>query len=100
MHRPQRGKRYSRELRERIVAFALARHDEGVSWATIASELGLSTQTLLSWRSVESRGVTAMVPVRVVQDPPRECVSVVSPTGFRIEGLALDDAVHALRALG
>ena len=99
-HRPERGKHYSPELRERIVAFALARHDEGTSWETIASELGLATETLRAWRSAEGRSTTAMVPVSVVEDVPSEGVRVVSPSGFRIEGLVLDEAVYVLRALG
>jgi hypothetical protein len=41
-----------------------------------------------------------MVPVRVVPEAGVSAVSVVSPGGYRIEGLTLDDAMYALRTLG
>jgi hypothetical protein len=100
-HRPARGKRYSPELKARIVAFAASRHDEGVSWEGIATELGLSNETLRSWRMAEApAGSQAMVPVHVVAEREGRGVSVVSVSGHRIEGLSLDDAVYVLRALG
>jgi hypothetical protein len=49
-HRPERGKRYSPSLKQRIVEFVALRHAEGASWATIASELGMSGATLRVWR--------------------------------------------------
>jgi len=43
----------------------------------------------------------ALVPVEVVATAPSvSSVSVVSPNGFRIDGLTLDDAVSALARLG
>jgi hypothetical protein len=100
-HRPERGKRYSPELRGRIVAFAASRREEGASWESIAIELGLSTETLRSWRAAEApSGSHAMVPVHVVAERDRRAVSIVSVGGHRIEGLSLDDAVYVLRALG
>lgn len=41
-----------------------------------------------------------MVPVRVVADAGEPTVRVVSAAGHRIEGLTLEQAVAALRALG
>jgi hypothetical protein len=100
-HRPERGKRYSPELRARILAFAAAWHDEGASWERIATELGLSTETLRGWRAGEAASdAHAMVPVHVVADHDRQGVSIPSVSGHRIEGLTLDDAVYVLRALG
>jgi hypothetical protein len=100
-HRPERGKRYSPELRARILAFAASRREEGTSWETIAIELGLSTETLRSWRSTgPPAGSQAMVPVHVVPERDGRGVIVVSVSGHRIEGLSLDDAVYILRALG
>jgi transposase-like protein len=99
-HRPERGKRYTPELRERIIAYAADRHAEGVSWESIAAELGMSTETLRGWRTADDGSSRAMVPVRVVPDAEVISVRVVSPGGHRIEGLTLDDAVYVLRALG
>jgi|SRR5580692_2727981 hypothetical protein len=100
-HRPERGKRYSLELKARILAFAMSWHDEGASWERIATELGLSTETLRSWRAGEAPSEPhAMVPVHVVPEHHGQGVSIVSVSGHRIEGLSLDDAVYVLRALG
>jgi hypothetical protein len=42
-----------------------------------------------------------MVPVRVISDPPAgRIVTVVSPAGFRVEGVTLPEAAALLRELG
>lgn len=42
----------------------------------------------------------ALLPVEVVTDePPAGTLSVVSPAGFRIDGLTLDEAIAALARL-
>jgi hypothetical protein len=101
-HGPGRGKGYSPALRERVVAYAEARRGEGASFAAVASDVGLSTETLRLWRrragiASETR---AMVPVQVVEEHRAQVVSVVSTAGYRIEGLALSEAIAVLRALG
>lgn len=64
--------------------------------AELAAELGVAPGTVLRW---SNERVRAMVPVRVVPDATAERVAVVSPSGFRIEGLSLVDAVRLLREL-
>jgi transposase-like protein len=101
-HQAGRCKRYSAALRERVVAYAEARRGEGASFAAIATDMGLSTETLRLWRR-RARGpgeTRAMVPVHVVEEHGAQVVSVVSTSGYRIEGLALPDAIAVLRALG
>jgi hypothetical protein len=100
-HEPARGKRYEPLLKARIIEFARPRRDEGGSWVQIASELGLAFETLRRWCvAAEPSSSRAMVPVHVVAEPGDHTVSVVSASGHRIEGLTLDEAVSALRALG
>jgi hypothetical protein len=99
-HRPERGKRYAPELRARILLFAEARRDEGTSWEAIAAELGMSTETLRGWREADAGASRAMVPVRVVDETLPRGVSITSPSGYRIEGLTLQDATRVLRELG
>lgn len=42
----------------------------------------------------------ALVPVEIVEAPaPAAAVTLVSPSGYRLEGLTLDDAVRALARL-
>jgi hypothetical protein len=62
----------------------------------LARELGICDGTALRWSS----GARAIVPVRVVPDELPATIAVVSPSGFRVEGLSLADAVRVLRELG
>ena len=65
--------------------------------AELAAELGITPGTVHRW---SAKQVTALVPVRVVADPGVEVMAIVSPSGFRIEGLSFADAVRVLRELG
>jgi transposase-like protein len=76
------------------------RRAAGITVAAIAAELGLAPGTVLKW-SAQSRATRALVPVEIVTDRSSERVlSVVSPSGFRVEGLSLLEAAALLRALG
>jgi transposase len=101
-HVPGRGKRYPIELKARLVAFARARRSEGGSWATIADELGLTFETVRRWCVGNSPTTkrTAMRAVEIVADAAPHALAVVSPSGLRVEGITIDDAVALLRALG
>jgi hypothetical protein len=95
-----RGKRYPTELRQRVVAWAQRRHEQGASWETIKAELGQKFDTVRRW-CLLARSSRALVPVRVVSTSPvSRTVSVVSPAGFRVEGLAINEAAALLRELG
>jgi hypothetical protein len=100
------GRRYPADLRQRITAYARARRADGASWATIASEIGgPPSQTLMRWCAddVEVESAGALVPVEIIAPmtpAPAAVIAIVSPTGWRLEGLELADAVALLRALG
>jgi hypothetical protein len=94
-----RGKRYPTDLRRRVVAWAQRRHGQGASWKTIKAELGQEFDTVRRWCLAEGTS-RALVPVRIVPASVARTVSVVSPTGFRIEGLAIAEAAALLRELG
>lgn len=67
----------------------------------ISDEVGVCFETLRRWCVADGQGTTrAMVPVHVVDDGGGGSVAVCSPSGYRIEGLSLPEAVAALRALG
>jgi hypothetical protein len=98
-----RGKRYSGELRRRVREWALGRRQDGVSWTDLSSELGLGQDTVRRWCVEPSarKGGRSLLPVKVVQQPAESGrVAVVSPNGFRIEGLTLAEAATLFRALG
>jgi hypothetical protein len=98
-----RGKRYSTELRGRVAAWAQSRRQIGASWVDIAQELGLGLDTVRRWCVSKKPVATgrSLLPVRVVESPAAPSgLVVVSPNGFRVEGLTLTEAASLLRALG
>jgi len=100
-HEPGRGKRYCAELKGRVTEAARSRRSEGAGWREISAEMGVAAETLRRWcMGVGPKQSPTMLPVRVVADRDERAVSVVSPSGHRIDGLTLREAVGVLRALG
>jgi hypothetical protein len=100
-HEAGRGKRYPRGLKARVIEFAQSRRGEVASWVQISGDVGVAFETLRRWcLAAKPMARRAMVPVRVVADAGEPTVRVVSAAGHRIEGLTLEQAVAALRALG
>jgi hypothetical protein len=95
-HQPGRGKLYPPDTQARVVEFAQRRRAEGVSWNQIAGELGMRFETVRRWcaRAPTMRAVEVVAETR-----PSGAVSVLSPSGYRLEGLTLEEAVTVLRAL-
>ncbi|HEX3595379.1 MAG TPA: hypothetical protein VHU80_09765 [Polyangiaceae bacterium] len=100
-HAAGRGKRYPAAVKARIITLAQSRRREGRSWVQISGEVGVGFETLRRWcLAGGTKPSRAMVPVRVVPEDGARTVSVVSPSGHRVEGLTLQEAVAVLRALG
>lgn len=105
---PGQGKRYPAELRARAAAWVKRRRAEGMGWGLLGAELGVRWETLRSWCRTETAPPRKLARVTVVKErrrhgddsPERTLAVVVSPSGYRIEGLALADIVSLLRALG
>ena len=93
-----RGKRYPKELRALAIAWARVRREEGVTWRRVAERIGLRTETVRRWcaSEAEPRATPGLVPVEVVAT---DRVAVVSPTGWRLEGLSVADAARLVRSL-
>ena len=99
-HEGGRGKRYPAELRSQLGSWVRRRRAEGASAATIAAELSLPLSTVSRWASTRSRS-TALVPIEVVPDArPSRTLRVLSPSGFVVDGLKLEEAASLLRLLG
>jgi hypothetical protein len=82
----------------------LGRHAAGESWEQITRELGHHGDTIRRWCTAKvdaSSSSRALVPVRVVPDAHvGRRLAVVSPAGFRVDGLTLTEAAALLRELG
>lgn len=103
-----RGRRFSPDTREMIAGAAGRLREDGQSWTKIGRALGLPAETprrlLLARTTSTRRGSGAFLPVAVADD----CVTgiargglvIVSPSGFRVEGLDATQAADLLRRLG
>jgi transposase-like protein len=100
------GKRYPAELKARLAEYARRRRAAGANFARISEDLGVSYDTVCRWctsREAEQGSALAararsLVPVEIVAEG-RSPIAIVSPSGFRLEGLDLAEAVAALREL-
>lgn len=90
------GKRYPKELVEQVRAHVVARRARGESLESVAAELGLVPDTVRRWAAASAAD---LVPVTVVEEATSHTMTLVSPSGYRVEGLGLHDAAALLRAL-
>ncbi len=84
-----------------MVAYARQERATGQSWGRIARTVGLSAGALKNWSRTPPPART-LVPVAVAATAPMPSAPlvVVSPGGYRVEGLDLATASALLRALG
>jgi hypothetical protein len=86
-------------VRARIVAFAARARDAGWSLPRVARAVGVSVGSVRNWR--REPPATALVPVVVTPRPlvDRAMLTVVAPSGYRVEGLDVPTTAALLRAL-
>lgn len=93
------ARRYSRQLRLDAVAYLKRKKREGVSLERVATELGVSNWSLSRWlRESERRG--EVVPVEIASSDESAELSLVTPRGYRIEGLSEERLVRLVERLG
>jgi hypothetical protein len=94
--------RVPREVRDEVCRYAARRRDQGAPWALIARETGLDVRKLQRWntRARRSSAVPVLRPVEVLTAPePVAALTVIAPSGVRVEGLGLEQAAQLLRLL-
>jgi transposase-like protein len=104
---------YPRALVQDVVEYASQRQKMGIKRHRIANELNVAQTTLNRWLQRSQDDVapdpvpsehTALVPVRIAMDVSkpmrsRQGVVMTSPTGWRVEVSAIEEAIALLRAL-
>lgn len=98
-----RGKRYGRELRERVAAFARHRRSEGRSWAAIATELGVPLKTVSRWCEPSPAAPSSALALRAVEVVPSHIASslaITTRSGLRVEDATLEEVIAILRSVG
>jgi transposase-like protein len=96
--RSARARRYGPELRQKALGLVARWQAPGVSRAEAARRLGLPCRLLYRWLA-EAKEPRGLLPVRVGADEASRPV-LVTPAGYRVEGLREDELVELLRALG
>jgi hypothetical protein len=91
-----RGKRYTANLRQRIAEAATVLRGRGHGWHTIGRFFGIPHETVRRFGG--GRPATAFVPVEV-EGSAGVGLSLVTPDGYRVEGLAAIDVAEILRRL-
>lgn len=100
-----RGARLPDEVRRELIAFARRRRGDGIGVRRIAAATGVSSESIRRWTRGDERRSTVreLVAVEVRAEAAPAAIgtlSVCSPSGYRIDGLTLEQAVVALGHLG
>jgi len=96
-----RGARVPAALRAAIAAYAGDERARGTSCGAIAERLGVSAESIRRWvgtRPAHDGMAGGLVPVHVVAEAVRS-LTVRSPTGYRVEGLSIEETAALLRRL-
>jgi len=91
------GERYPSALKARAIELAHKLRSSGATWSEIASALSLHMETVRCWCNEKSQA--RLRPVEIVPDEADKKVCVVAPSGVRIEGITLEEALTLLERL-
>ena len=96
-----RGRRIPAALRARIIAWTAPRRARGAEWRALARALGVHAETLTHWLAAAPAPAPAVPlrPVAVTDAPARAALTLVAPSGLRVEGATVADAIAILRGL-
>ena len=89
-------------VREKVLRYAGIERRRGTSWRHIAATVGLSSTAVQRWAVVAPRAQRRLAPVTVTTPaavPTEDGITLVTPTGYRLEGLRLEAALGVLRSL-
>ena len=93
---------YTAEMKAKALQLARDLQVQGLAMDVVAKRIGICAATLYLWRGSSKGG--RMVPVKVVRaEPPATafpCFALVSPRGYRLEGLPVKLAMAMLQELG
>lgn len=91
------GQRYPEALRQRSGQLCAALRAHGWTWSELSEVLDVTERTLKRWVATSTTTPPVLRQVDLVED--RGIVSalaIVSPSGWRVEGITLDDLAELL----
>ena len=89
--------RYSEEMRSFAVRYAKGRIGRGSTVSASAKELGVAEATLNKW--LKRNDAFRQIQIRPDKSDTRT-VTLITPNGYRLEGLDIESAASILRAIG
>ena len=96
------------DLKSRIITYSQLCRERGEPYGDIAARLGLVESTLARWlrreQAVTRAGFRSVAIVqseggKATRDQPQEPMRIVTPHGYRVEGLDLQSAAYLLQIL-
>lgn len=95
-----RGKRYTPELKKQIATAAMRLRAAGLGWHRIGRALGIPNETIRRFCGASGgTGRGDFAPVVVADDGGGAAAVLVTPSGYRVEGLSLDQVAQLLTRL-
>jgi hypothetical protein len=83
-----------------VTAWVAKHRKRGDSWSELVRKTGVSMLALQRWSSSPVRRAVMFRRVEVVEAAPTErTVTLVSPTGIRIEGVTITEVIEILRGM-
>lgn len=99
LKRRRPGFRFSPTLRRTITAWVVKQREHGAWWCDLSRAIGIPAGTLKRWAASSASRATTMRPVAIIDAPPLGTVTLIAPSGLRIEGVSIDAAIAILRGL-
>lgn len=88
------------DLRQEITVWAAELRSSGYGTRSIAAAIQLNKTTLRRWLSQYEAGDGCLRQIRIEKEPFHDgSLAVVTPAGFRLEGLDVEQAITVLRRL-
>jgi hypothetical protein len=97
--RSDRARRYPLALRQAVLDWVERAKHAGMSEGQCSADLGIPTKRFERWRGGRRIARRAAVVRVAVQEPSPAAVSFVTPSGYRIEGITIEQAVAMIRVL-
>jgi len=95
------ARRYEPKLRRRILGWVDRAKQTGMSEREYGKRLGIPHSRFAIWRATHD-WTAPLVEIEVADNEPEPAVAtfaIVSPSGYRIDGLTLEQAIAFMRAL-
>jgi len=92
---------YPAEIRERVGRWLMGQRRQGARWTDLADKIGISSSCAQNWATRTERAAPALLPVQIVSGlcTKTSPAVLISPAGFRVEGLSIDDLAALLGQL-